>query len=424
MATLAAGIDATQTVIPVSGAAPETGSYLTVGTEAVRFLGTSRGPQGRSFLRSYWSVDRGVAGSTAASHLSGATFTQYYPDAEGTGDGGSVTADQQDALDGNASLNAGNPVASMADVGGSDPLHLDEYLSIGETTTATATLTLTAQPEVGDSVEIGNDGLYTFVAPVDFNAPLEISRGTNVATAVAAIIAAVNGTDGQNTASVDFVASSPSAGVVRLTAIAPGSAANDFFTGYTNIGAGTNSFAAENPEGGAEPATAGVIRLRADEFVSGDDGISGSPVQLIGYDPGGQYVCVGDPVLQVPVVSSGPFESRIVDTDTWLSSSSSRHIFHSASTAAAIEVRLDSADSADIVSLSDGIPVSLGPAGARLDNAAPLKIGTASPAAFHNLVVMTGANVLVFNVAGIPTSNPGVAGQVWSDAGTLKVSAG
>jgi hypothetical protein len=88
MATLAAGIDATQTVIPVSGAAPATGSYLTVGTEAVRFLGTSRGPQGRSFLRSYWSVDRGVAGSTAASHLSGASFTQYYPDANGADGGG------------------------------------------------------------------------------------------------------------------------------------------------------------------------------------------------------------------------------------------------------------------------------------------------------------------------------------------------
>jgi hypothetical protein len=114
----------------------------------------------------------------------------------------------------------------------------------------------------------------------------------------------------------------------------------------------------------------------------------------------------------------------LVDTDTWLSSSSSRHIFHGAGTAAAVEVRLDTTDSAPIISLSDGPPVSLGPAGARLDNAAPLKIGTVSPAAFHNLVVMTGSNVLVLNVAGIPTANPNVAGQVWSDAGTLKVSAG
>jgi hypothetical protein len=307
---------------------------------------------------------------------------------------------------------------------GADPLHLDQYLSIGESTSATATLTLTTQPAVGDTMEIGNDGVYTFVAPVDFNAPLEISRGTNIATAVAAIVSAVNGTDGLNAASVDFVASTPSAGVVRLTAITPGSAANDFFTGYTNVGAGTNSFAADNPAGGAEPATAGVIRLRADEFVSGDDGVAGQPVQLIGYDPDGQYVCVGDPVRQVPVVSSGPFEARIVDTDTWLSSSSSRHIFHAASTSAAVEVRLDTTDSAPIVSLSDSLPTSLGPAGTRLDNAAPLKIGTVSPAAFHNLVVMTGGNVLVLNVAGIPTANPNVAGQVWSDAGTLKVSAG
>jgi hypothetical protein len=110
MATLAAGIDATQTVIPVSGAAPETGSYLTVGTEAVRFLGTSRGPQGRSFLRSYWSVDRGIAGSTAASHLSGAPFTQYYPDADGDGNGGAGLPSQwTDGGDGDVTATSADP---------------------------------------------------------------------------------------------------------------------------------------------------------------------------------------------------------------------------------------------------------------------------------------------------------------------------
>jgi hypothetical protein len=92
MATLSANIDATQSVIPVSGTAPTTGSFLTVGSEAVRFLGTSRGPGGRAFLRTYWSVDRGVAGTTAASHSSGASLTQYYPDAATVG-GSGVTVD-------------------------------------------------------------------------------------------------------------------------------------------------------------------------------------------------------------------------------------------------------------------------------------------------------------------------------------------
>lgn len=98
MATLSANINATQTVIPVSGAAPATDTYWTVGTENVRFLGTSRGPQGRSFLRSYWSVDRGIAGTTKATHLSGATLTQYYPDAASSG--GSNVPDPTGAPDG------------------------------------------------------------------------------------------------------------------------------------------------------------------------------------------------------------------------------------------------------------------------------------------------------------------------------------
>lgn len=93
MATLSATITADATVIPVSGSAPEIGSYLTVGSESIRFLGTSRGPQGRSKSRSYWSVDRGVAGTTKATHSSGTTLTQYYPDAEDGGGSGGVNVD-------------------------------------------------------------------------------------------------------------------------------------------------------------------------------------------------------------------------------------------------------------------------------------------------------------------------------------------
>lgn len=92
MATLTANISASEGVIPVSGAAPAPGSYFTVGSEAIRFLGTSRGPSGRAGTRAYWSVDRGVAGTTAATHTNGATLTQYYPDAA-SGGGGGVTVD-------------------------------------------------------------------------------------------------------------------------------------------------------------------------------------------------------------------------------------------------------------------------------------------------------------------------------------------
>lgn len=92
MATLSANIDATQTVIPVSGTAPTPGTFWTVGSESIQFLGTSRGQQGRAYQRAYWSVDRGIAGTTAATHLSGATLTEYHPDANG-GAGGGVNVD-------------------------------------------------------------------------------------------------------------------------------------------------------------------------------------------------------------------------------------------------------------------------------------------------------------------------------------------
>jgi hypothetical protein len=116
MATLSANISATQTVVPVSGTAPEPGSYFTLNSEAVRFLGTSRGPGGRSFLRSFWSVDRGVAGTTKATHSSGATLTQYYPDAAGSGGGGSISAtDGMTTVDPATSINV--PLGALVDLG-------------------------------------------------------------------------------------------------------------------------------------------------------------------------------------------------------------------------------------------------------------------------------------------------------------------
>jgi hypothetical protein len=90
MATITSNITATQTVIPVDVAVGIPDTFYTIDSEAIRLLGTSRGPDGRAFRRTYWSVDRGLAGTTAATHSSGASLTQYYPDAEGGGGGGGV----------------------------------------------------------------------------------------------------------------------------------------------------------------------------------------------------------------------------------------------------------------------------------------------------------------------------------------------
>jgi hypothetical protein len=62
-----------------------------------------------------WTISR-ERGTARTSHLSGATLTPLYPVSGGSG---SVTADQQDALDNAPTpLSAANPVASVADAGG------------------------------------------------------------------------------------------------------------------------------------------------------------------------------------------------------------------------------------------------------------------------------------------------------------------
>lgn len=94
MATLTANITADQEILPVSTSVVTPGSYFTIGSEAILVHGTSRGPTGRAFDRKFWSVERGIAGTTRASHSSGATLTQYYPDAASSG----VGAPQQVSL--------------------------------------------------------------------------------------------------------------------------------------------------------------------------------------------------------------------------------------------------------------------------------------------------------------------------------------
>lgn len=85
MATLNGDITADAELIRVTGTPPPPGSYLMLEDEAIVFYGASRGAQGREFTRDWWSVERGVAGTTKASHVSGTTLIQYYPEAESAG---------------------------------------------------------------------------------------------------------------------------------------------------------------------------------------------------------------------------------------------------------------------------------------------------------------------------------------------------
>ena len=88
MTTLSADINSSQTLLPISG--PLTNGtfqyplHYTIDSEAIRVVGRA--------IEDSWLVERGIAGTAAASHISGATLTRYFPDAATSGtDSGGVT---------------------------------------------------------------------------------------------------------------------------------------------------------------------------------------------------------------------------------------------------------------------------------------------------------------------------------------------
>lgn len=101
MATLNGAISANAELIRVTGTPPPPGAYLMVDDEAIVFHGAARGAQGREFTRDWWAVERGVAGTTKATHLNGATLTQYYPEAEASGSGAGLPSQWTDGGHGN-----------------------------------------------------------------------------------------------------------------------------------------------------------------------------------------------------------------------------------------------------------------------------------------------------------------------------------
>lgn len=109
------------------------------------------------------------------------------------------------------------------------------------TTKAQGTLTVDTQPTVGDTMLIGAK-TYTFVAPANANDDGLVSRGTDKATAQAAIVAAIKGTDGHNTAHTQVdCAAAFAADALVITALVGGVAGNSLATTET-FTAGTNIF--------------------------------------------------------------------------------------------------------------------------------------------------------------------------------------
>lgn len=165
------------------------------------------------------------------------------------------------------------------------PEHIRLDLHAGSTVKAQGTLTIANNPSAGDTMTIG-DVVYTFVPDGTANHEGEVEIGTDLATAEAAIKAAINGTDGYNTPNPYVTCGDFVAHVGTLTAIVGGTAGvvatTETFTPVGNVFDGetlgtktaavdptaaefTTALAAAINASGTEPVTA--VRIGANEVL-------------------------------------------------------------------------------------------------------------------------------------------------------------
>ena len=152
------------------------------------------------------------------------------------------------------------------------------------TVKATGTLTVDTQPISGNTMTIGAK-TYTFVPVGTNNADGEISVGADLAGAQAAIVAAINGTDGINEPHPLVRASAFNANASAITALVGGTAGNaiatlETFTAETNIfAAGTLGTGADCSAANAVTALVAAITASDTQGVGATDG-EGNTVEL------------------------------------------------------------------------------------------------------------------------------------------------
>jgi hypothetical protein len=153
MTALAADMSSTADLITVTGGSGfDRGAFFTIDDEVIQFEGYERNQTyGRELWtvnEAHWYVQRGLAGTTAASHLSGAILTRYYPDAPGG-----------DAI-GAGSTTLSGPVEIVPPDDESDPsLHIS-------TPVGNATFRLLIDSPDGDgSLSVGDEGQVQVDSP-------------------------------------------------------------------------------------------------------------------------------------------------------------------------------------------------------------------------------------------------------------------
>lgn len=146
------------------------------------------------------------------------------------------------------------------------------------TTASQGTLTVDTQPTSGDTMTIGTK-VYTFVPDGTANADGEISVGTNLASAQTNIVAAINGTDGFNTAHTQVSAAAFATDASVITALI-GGVAGDSIASTETFTAGTNVFdgvTLGTTTGGADCTAANAVTaLVAAEVASGTEPVEAS----------------------------------------------------------------------------------------------------------------------------------------------------
>jgi hypothetical protein len=122
-----------------------------------------------------------------------------------------------------------------------------EFIFVGDDYYATGTLEMADAGEATDEIDIAATN-YVILAS-GANEAGEINVGGSAAATAANIVAAVNGTDGFNTANPDVTAALIGSDVA-LTAITPGADGNSITTVYTPVATSTNAFAGATLAGG------------------------------------------------------------------------------------------------------------------------------------------------------------------------------
>jgi hypothetical protein len=149
----------------------------------------------------------------------------------------------------------------------SDPDNIAVDIS-GDVSFSTGTLTMDTQPTSGNTVTIGIT-VYTFVPVGTANADGEVSVGADLAGAQAALVAAINGTDGINTPHPLVEAGDFAADDCIITALVGGTSGDAIDTTET-FTAVTNVFASGTLGAGADCTAANAITALVAAITAGD----------------------------------------------------------------------------------------------------------------------------------------------------------